>query len=610
MKRILALLLLTTCTALAQTKISELPASSGALTASDILAVVELTGTPTTKKATLTQVKSALSLGSVENTALSTWAGSTSLTTLGTISAGTWNGTAISSTYILDGTIVNADINANAAIALSKLAPLTASAFVFSNGSGALESIAGSGVMQCQGGSFNFLSTSAGGLGAADSGKLPLFGSFGELTGTSALNIYAVTDNQDILSVDADGGRIHWVDHAGADFDIVFPSAVTNSGHYLLPNYAVAATSDTFAMLAEPQTLTSKTISGASNTITNLNASNLSSGTVAAARMPALTGDITTSAGAVATTLATVNSNVGSFGSATQSLTATVNAKGLVTAISAQTVTPAIGSVTGLGTGVATALGNATNGTGGLVTYSGNIGAPTGTVTNLTGTASININGTVGATTPATGAFTTLSASGVVTVSAGTVSAPAITTTGDTNTGIFFSAADNINFVTGGVSRWWVDSGGTLQGLTNSIQLTGNLIGSYFFARGGYYAMGASDDVVWQRLAANHGVFARSTNAQSMSVANTFTNSSNYEALTIDWSSNVARIKPTAAGTGTVRTIQYYTTSTVFWSSGSGSPESVVTAPVGSLYTRTDGGANTTLYVKESGAGNTGWIAK
>ena len=122
--------------------------------------------------------------------------------------------------------------------------------------------------------------------------------------------------------------------------------------------------------------------------------------------------------------------------------------------------------------------------------------------------------------------------------------------------------------------------------------------------------MGASDDVVWQRLAANHGVFARSTNAQSMSVANTFTNSSNYEALTIDWSSNVARIKPTAAGTGTVRTIQYYTTSTVFWSSGSGSPESVVTAPVGSLYTRTDGGANTTLYVKESGAGNTGWIAK
>jgi hypothetical protein len=49
---------------------------------------------------------------------------------------------------------------------------------------------------------------------------------------------------------------------------------------------------------------------------------------------------------------------------------------------------------------------------------------------------------------------------------------------------------------------------------------------------------------------------------------------------------------------------------TALWTSGSGSPEGVVTAVVGSLYTRTDGGANTTLYVKESGTGNTGWIAK
>jgi hypothetical protein len=46
------------------------------------------------------------------------------------------------------------------------------------------------------------------------------------------------------------------------------------------------------------------------------------------------------------------------------------------------------------------------------------------------------------------------------------------------------------------------------------------------------------------------------------------------------------------------------------WSSGTGSPEGAVTAGVGSIYTRTDGGASTTLYVKESGTGNTGWIAK
>lgn len=40
---------------------------------------------------------------------------------------------------------------------------------------------------------------------------------------------------------------------------------------------------------------------------------------------------------------------------------------------------------------------------------------------------------------------------------------------------------------------------------------------------------------------------------------------------------------------------------------GTGSPEGIVTAPVGFLYKRTDGGNGTVLYVKSSGVGNTGW---
>lgn len=43
---------------------------------------------------------------------------------------------------------------------------------------------------------------------------------------------------------------------------------------------------------------------------------------------------------------------------------------------------------------------------------------------------------------------------------------------------------------------------------------------------------------------------------------------------------------------------------------GSGTPESSVVAAIGTLYRRTNGGATTTLYVKESGTGNTGWVAK
>jgi hypothetical protein len=43
---------------------------------------------------------------------------------------------------------------------------------------------------------------------------------------------------------------------------------------------------------------------------------------------------------------------------------------------------------------------------------------------------------------------------------------------------------------------------------------------------------------------------------------------------------------------------------------GAGSPEGVVEAPVGHLYLRQGGGIGTVLYVKESGTGNTGWVAK
>jgi hypothetical protein len=80
-----------------------------------------------------------------------------------------------------------------------------------------------------------------------------------------------------------------------------------------------------------------------------------------------------------------------------------------------------------------------------------------GTITGST----IN-NSAIGGTTAAAGAFTTLSATGVTTVQAGTVSLPAITTTGDTNTGIFFPAADTIAFAEGGTESMRITSTGTV----------------------------------------------------------------------------------------------------------------------------------------------------
>ena len=49
--------------------------------------------------------KSDVGLSNVENTALSTWAGTSSVTTLGTIATGTWNGTAVDGAYVdIEGT--------------------------------------------------------------------------------------------------------------------------------------------------------------------------------------------------------------------------------------------------------------------------------------------------------------------------------------------------------------------------------------------------------------------------------------------------------------------------------------------------------------------------
>jgi hypothetical protein len=66
--------------------------------------------------------KSKVGLGNVENTALSTWTGSSTISRVGTISSGVWNGTAIDYSKLnLGSSIVNSDISNSAAIPFSKL---------------------------------------------------------------------------------------------------------------------------------------------------------------------------------------------------------------------------------------------------------------------------------------------------------------------------------------------------------------------------------------------------------------------------------------------------------------------------------------------------------
>ena len=87
------------------------------------------------------------------------------------------------------------------------------------------------------------------------------------------------------------------------------------------------------------------------------------------------------------------------------------------------------------------------------------VGTSTGTGNNVL-SASPTLTGTAGfANITASG---TLGVTGVTTLQGGTAALPALTTSGDTNTGIFFPAADTIAFTEGGAEAMRISSAGNL----------------------------------------------------------------------------------------------------------------------------------------------------
>jgi hypothetical protein len=150
-----------------------------------------------------------------------------------------------------------------------------------------------------------------------------------ELDAQIALGNYPIGTTLADIALASDWNAVHVVTGAG---DVEGPASSTDNA------------------IARYDGTTGKLIQNSSVTIDdsgNIAATNLS-GTNTGDQTITLTGDVTGSGtGSFAATLATVNSNVGTFGSATQVAQVTLDGKGRATAASNVTITPAASSVTG-----------------------------------------------------------------------------------------------------------------------------------------------------------------------------------------------------------------------------------------------------------------------
>lgn len=126
-------------------------------------------------------------------------------------------------------------------------------------------------------------------------------------------------------------------------------------------------------------------------------------GTLPAARMPAFTGDVTSAANTTALTLATVNLNVGSFGGAGKTITATVNGKGLVTAFAEQAIAITASQVTDFSTAVG--LLNSATATKLLTARSISITGDISWTVSFDGSAAVTAAGTLATVNTNTGAW-------------------------------------------------------------------------------------------------------------------------------------------------------------------------------------------------------------
>jgi len=218
-------------------------------------------------------------------------------------------------------------------------------------------------------------------------------------------------------------------------------------------------------------------------TYTNANISEaLSYGTATGTRLVSANATITT--GTITTGV------IPSLTAGTTTSTAATITSGTVTNLASTTGTIAtLNSTTGT---IATL--NSTTGT--IATLVASAGTFAGSLVNVTTGTVVTLNsttGTIATLNSTTGTIPTLVATTLITTGTGTAAAPAIVPTGDTNTGIFFPAADTLAATTNGTERLRIASDGQIGIGGANYGTTGQVLTSNGTAAAPSWQVGALD---------------------------------------------------------------------------------------------------------------------
>jgi hypothetical protein len=191
--------------------------------------------------------------------------------------------------------------------------------------------------------------------------------------------------------------------------------------------------------------------------------------------------------------------------------------------------TVAVGGITGLGTGVATALGIAIGSAGGPVTNGGALGTPSsGTATNLSGTAASLTAGTVTTNANLTGDVTSVGNATTLAASA-RLKSKVITSTRDLTTASGSQALTGVGFQPTACMFWGVLSG--------SSSVYTSIFGASDSARGGGVT-GVSATATFNTLGAGQVMYFADATGGNSQIATI----SSYDAdgLTLSWTKNAS----------------------------------------------------------------------